>query len=114
MSSTEQNLERSHNLFINRNTLADFFKGLAQYLEYVYEVPVLKEVMEEYVKERNKGYVRVNELEEKTVQELNAVKDKLLKIIKRRKINANTFERFELLKIFMTKSIKNTTTRYSS
>jgi len=56
MSTIEQNLERSYNLFINRNTLSDFFKGLAQYLEYVYEVPVLKEVMEVYAKERNEDY----------------------------------------------------------
>lgn len=95
MNAIEQNLERSYNLFINRTTLADFFKGLAHYLEYVYEVPILKEVMEGYAKERDKGYVRVNELEEKTVQELNEVKDKLLKVIKRRKIDANTFERFD-------------------
>ena len=86
MTAVEQNLERSHNLFIGRQRLDDFFKGLAQYLEYVYEVPVLKEVMEGYVKERNQGYVKVNELEEKTVQELNEVKDKLLKVIKRRKV----------------------------
>ena len=95
MTSTEQNLERSYNLFINRNTLADFFKGLAQYLDYVYEVPILKEVMEGYAKERDNGYVKVNELEEKTVKELTEVRDKLLKIIKRRKIDASTFERFD-------------------
>ncbi len=119
MTSTEQNLERSYNLFISRNNLSDFFKGLAQYLEYTYEVPILKEVMEGYAKERNKGYIKINELEEKTVQELIEVRDKLLKIIKKRKVDANTFERFdtfsfgELLRVCMTRNSKNFKTNYS-
>ena len=41
-----QNLERNYKVFIDRERPFYFFKGLAEYLDYVFSVPNLKEVFE--------------------------------------------------------------------
>lgn len=64
-----------------------FFKGLAEYLEYVFTVPELKKVLREQMEERNQLYVKVAKLEEQSLKELDEAKIKLLKLIEKLKVD---------------------------
>jgi len=89
-----QNLERSYKSFIDREQPFDFFKGLAEYLDYVFSVPELKQVFDQQLDERRVLYKQIEETERKTRQELDKAKKKLLTLIKKTGVDVASFERY--------------------
>jgi hypothetical protein len=93
MEPLQQNLERNYNSFIERESPMAFFKGLAEYLDYVLEEPELKNVMDENMTERAAGLAKIDEFEQKAYSEMQAAKEKLLKIIKKKHVDLTLFKR---------------------
>jgi hypothetical protein len=100
-----QNLERNYKLFIDTKEPFSFFKGLAEYLEYIHSVPKLKKVFNEYIEERNKQYRKIEKLEDKIEQEFNDSRQKIIYIIERKKIDTNKFQRYVTFPSFDTENV---------
>ena len=94
MTNTRENLERSYQLFTNRQQPLDFFNDLAGYLDYVFNVPLLKGVFTKQLEKRNALYEQKWKLEEQAITEIREAKQKIEKILKRRKIDPTTLQRF--------------------
>lgn len=90
-----QNLERSYGLFIDREDTLSFFKGLAEYANYVFSVPILAAVVDEQMAERDTGYKKLEALEKQAEAELHKVKKKLLSAVKRNGVDTTTFKRHQ-------------------
>ena len=88
-----QNLERSFKVFVDQEKPFDFFKGLIQYLEYVFSIPILKKVFDKQMDERRILYKQIEDIEKKSRKELDQAKSKLLSLIKKTKIDTKTFVR---------------------
>lgn len=99
MDSIQQNLERSYNLFIGRESQLGFFKGLSEYIDYVYQTPKLKVIFDAYITERDKHKQKIENLESVAYAELQEVKKKLLAIIKKEKLDRSAFKRFSTFSI---------------
>lgn len=94
MSAIAQHLERSFESFVDHQMPMPFFKGLAEYLEYLFTVPELKAVFREEMEERNELYRKAQKLEEKTLREIAGVKAELLQIIRKCGVDIKSFRRF--------------------
>lgn len=94
MVNITQNLQRYFESFIENKEIFPFYKGLADYLDYVFSVPQLKNVFADEFGERNAEYQKLYELEEKSIQELKKVKSKLLSVIKKKKVDVAKFTRY--------------------
>lgn len=92
--SITKNLERSYNLFIEQEDSLAFFRGLAEYADYVLTISVLKDVVDSHISQRNTLYAKIEDTEKKAIEEMEQVKQKLFTIIKRKKIDASSFKRF--------------------
>src|SRR3989338_11241469 len=93
MDAVKQNLEDIYKIFIERDQPFAFFRGLSEYLDYVFATPELKVILDAQISERNVMYKRVLELEEKSCTELEQVKQKLLSVLKKQKIPRNSMKR---------------------
>lgn len=93
VSKVLQNLERLYKLTIEQELRFPFFKALHAYLEFALKEPILKSIIEEQMAQRNDQYKKINEAEEEAVKEMRLSKDKILSIIKKKKINASDFDR---------------------
>ena len=93
--NTKQNLEHSYKTFIDRKQPFDFFKGLAEYLEYIFSVPILKKEFDKQLAERRVLYKQIEVLENKTRQELDQAKEKLFALIKKIKVDIVSFNRYQ-------------------
>src|SRR5690242_16466651 len=86
-----QMLERNYDSFISREQPFAFFKGLADYLDYVFTAN-LKAVFDEQMEERDALYSRMQSFEDQALTEVLSAKDILLKAIKRSKIDTSEFK----------------------
>ena len=93
MSPIQQNLERSYQLFIDRDKALGFFQGLAEYMEYVLTTPALKSTVDSHIAERDAGYAKVDALEKDIFLEVETAKKKILKVVKDKKLDPKTFRR---------------------
>lgn len=89
------NLERSYQLFINSDRPLSFFKGLADYLEYVLGVPELGQVFDQQMDQRRVLYKRIEESEKKTMKELALAERKLVSLINKMGVDVASFERYQ-------------------
>lgn len=71
---TTETLERHYKLFIDEVSPYNFFLGLNGYLDYVKSIPFLVSVMQETLKDRNKEYAVLDELENNAVKEVKLAK----------------------------------------
>lgn len=94
MKNISENFERSYQLFLNRQQPLDFFNDLAGYLDYVFSVPLLKEVFTKQLERRNSLYEQKWKLEKQAMAEIREVKQKIEKILKKRKIGPKELKRF--------------------
>lgn len=92
-SKVLQNLERLYKLAIEQEQRFPFFKALHAYLEFALKEPTLKSIIEEQMAQRNDQYNRINEAEEEAVKEMRLAKDRILSIVKKKKIDASDFDR---------------------
>ena len=67
-----------------------FFAGLGDYMDYVMSIPKLALVVKNQLDIRDVGYEKIRQIENQAIKELNVAKDKLLKIIKEKKIDPGT------------------------
>ena len=92
-SKVLQNLERLYKLAIGQDQRFPFFKALHAYLEFALKEPTLKSIIEEQMAQRNDQYKKINEAEEQAVKEMRWSKDKILSIVKKKKIDTSDFDR---------------------
>lgn len=88
MKNEQDLLQKQYDATINQTDPWYFFLNLADYVNFVRETNLFKKIVEPFEKHKVVLLEEIEKYEKKAVS--------------------------ELLKIFMTKSIKNTTTRYSS
>lgn len=100
MKNISENLERSYQLFLNRQQPLDFFNDLAGYLDYVFSVPLLKEVFTKQLEVRNAKYEQKWKLEKQAMAEIREAKQKIEKVFKKRKIDTDTLKRFRTSPLF--------------
>ncbi len=79
--------------FINRETPWAFFVGLSDYIDYILGTPQFSWTIEREFAKRNSEYKLIETYEESTISEMDEVRDKLLGVIKKRKVNVNDFSR---------------------
>lgn len=89
-----QNLESIYDGFINHEQPYTFFKGLYEYLDYVFIKPDLKRVFDQQMEERTILIKQIESLEKKTRQELDQAKTKLIALIKETKVDEMSFLRY--------------------
>jgi hypothetical protein len=82
MTISEQ-LDRHYNLFANENAPLGFFSGLWNYTSFIFETPELKKIVDREIRKRDALYKKVDDLEEKSIEEMRDVKKKLLSIIEK-------------------------------
>lgn len=87
MNNIKDILERFYNNFINQEQGGYFFIGLADYLNYVLETPILSGLVFKVIEKRDEEYEKLESLEKKSFEELESAKTKLLKIIEENKID---------------------------
>src|SRR3989344_7411508 len=92
MKNIRENLERSYQLFLNRQQPLDFFNDIAGYLDYVFSLPELRGGFVQQLEKRNSLYEQKWKLEKQAMAEIREAKQKIEKILKRRKIE--TLQRF--------------------
>jgi hypothetical protein len=95
MSNLRTDLEKNYNLFINRERPIAFFKGLAEYLNFVLVTPKLSSVIAQQMTGRRTLYRKIEDTENKILGEMNKAKEKLLRIIKNKKVDVSTFTRYQ-------------------
>lgn len=93
MSAISKNLDRHFQSFIGNERPFAFFKGLAEYLEYMSSTLELKKVVDSNMAEREARYFAVLKLEQQVLTEAEAAKEKLLSVIKKKRIDTSTFKR---------------------
>lgn len=93
MPDVKEGLERRFNLFIGRETPYAFFFGLADYINYVLSIPKLKKVVTDEFAKRDSEYEEIEKLENQSAREMRQAKEKLLGIIKSKKIDPRSFSR---------------------
>ena len=93
-SKIEQNLERLYKTTLDQEQLLAFFKGLGEYLKYVFKTPVLKEIFDKQIAERNIRYETIKKIEQKAEKEMRNALKEILSIIKDISIDTKSFERF--------------------
>lgn len=94
MKNIKENLERNFQLFSNRQQPLDFFNDLAGYLDDVFSVPELREVFIKQLERRNSLYKQRWKLEKQAMAEIREAKQKIEKILKKRKIGPKELKRF--------------------
>ncbi|MDO8557275.1 MAG: hypothetical protein Q7R98_02315 [Candidatus Jorgensenbacteria bacterium] len=99
-----QDLERIYDGFINHEQPLTFFKGLHEYLDYIFSVPELKRVFDQQMGERTVLIKQIESLEKETRRELDQAKTKLITLIKKTKVDEMSFLRY------LTHSINDKTT----
>src|SRR3990167_617778 len=99
MNATAQHLERIFLDFIEETQPLSFFKGLAEYVDYVFAVPELKQVFAVQMEERNARYAEIQTLEEQAVAEVKAAAAKLVRVVEKKKIDVSTFDRFATMSL---------------
>lgn len=82
-------------MFIDEKQRLSFCKGLAEYIDYIKKTSPYKEAFAEQINEYEKLDIKIMELEDKTLKEMIDAKNKLLKIIKKNKIDIKTFQRLQ-------------------
>lgn len=95
MDATRDNLQRSYDLFIEQEALLPFFRGLAGYVDYALSSQPYKDVFQKQLAEYDAAQKKISELESQILEEMVAAKDELAAIIKKRKLDVKTFERFQ-------------------
>ncbi len=86
-------LKHRYNTFINRQTPWSFFLGLSDYIDYMLEVPQFSEIVKKELSKRDREYQILDQYDDIAIQEMNDAKDKILDVVKEKKINANDFDR---------------------
>ncbi len=92
MDRISQNLERHYSAFIEEPQAFEFFTGLSDYLNYVKGELKLNAIVEKVLEKKKSEYAKIAELEEKSIKELQEAKGKLLKVIKKRKIEPSKLQ----------------------
>jgi hypothetical protein len=87
-----QNLERHYDLFANATSSWEFFSGLANYSSYVLKTPELRRIVGREMQKRNAMLRKRGRYENRAIQELNEVKEKLLSVIEINKIDVRGFD----------------------
>jgi len=100
MKNIRENLERSYQLFLNRQQPLDFFNDIAGYLDYVFSLPELRGGFVQQLEKRNSLYEQKWKLEKQAMAEIREAKQKIEKILKKRKIDPKTLQRFRTSPIF--------------
>ena len=94
MDTSKQSLERLFDDFIDQEEPYGFFSGLATYLEYVLSEALLAKVFEDQLAERRALYEDIESTENEIRKELDDTKKKLIAVMRKRKLDVSTFERF--------------------
>lgn len=94
-----QNLERLYKLAIEQELPFPFFKALHGYMNFAFGQPKLKRIIEEQMTQRNKRYENIKKTEVEAIKEMRLSKNKILSIIKRKKIDTSNFSRHSTMAI---------------
>src|ERR1700694_3783919 len=78
MNDVTQLIDKDFQAFINETNEYNFFVGLADYVSYVKKADAAKPVIDELERQWRKEYDKLDELEEKTLQELQKPVDEVL------------------------------------
>ncbi|MDO8430176.1 MAG: hypothetical protein Q7S73_02315 [bacterium] len=90
-----EDLERIYKSFIDDQRPFEFFKGVAEYLDYIFGVPSLRVIFTKQLEKRNAEYEQGQKLEKLAITEIRNAKHKIEKIFKKRKVDTKTLKRFE-------------------
>ncbi len=92
MENLSTNLERHYKATESKGTVFEFFTALSDYLQFVENEPALKALKEKELQKKQGEMDKLAEFEQKSLEELEVAKDKLLEIIKRKKLDSNLFQ----------------------
>ena len=84
---SSKNLEMIYKSFINETEPLSFFTCLVDYINYIFENPPLKKIIDKEMTKRQVECDKEMTLENKSIEELRKVKTKILKIIEDKKIS---------------------------
>ena len=90
MIAIAETLKQHYNAFVDQPRLLAFFSGLADYVSFILETPVLKRITDKVMEKKWNQYTELDRLENERLKELGAAKRKLLKIIKDNNIDPNS------------------------
>lgn len=88
----QNSLERYYKSCVERTDPLAFYKGLKEYLDYVFATPDLKEAFEYHLKERNNLYIKYLSREKATIKEMKVAANTLLRKVKETGVNPDEFE----------------------
>lgn len=92
--NTVQKFEQNYKLFIDSEDPLTFFRGLGQYIQYIYSIPKLKKAFNNRIEERNRQYRKIEKIQTKVEQEIKNAQEKIVKVIKVKKLDTTKFQRY--------------------
>jgi len=83
MKNVIEILEKQYQSFINQERNWNFFLGLADYVKFITKSPDFKQALNKIKESRVKEIEIIEKLDKEAVNELQKIKQKILKIIKK-------------------------------
>ena len=90
---TTEILDRYFKSFIDRSRDWDFFLGLADYVKYAVETPVIAEILKDIVQKRIEAEESLDRYEKEAIKEIEKVKNKLFRRLKQKKISYDSLSK---------------------
>lgn len=112
MTDVKDLLERHYQSFINEELASTFFLGLADYIKFTYDNPQCRAICDDLKAQEEAEYDKLNELESKSIKELEVAEKALKQIILKNKLDAEIFkELFEKYRKYKTEEIVTSSTQ---
>lgn len=93
--AVKDDLERIFQLFISREQPLAFFRGFAEYADFIFEKPQLKSIVDGQLSERRVLIRKIEDAEQQTLTEMQQAKQELVSLLKKRRLKVKELKRFQ-------------------